>query len=87
MKLKRVHSVPSVKLTGRVPGELHADLTAYADYYCEVLHESIAAWPLVIQILRTFIDSDREFHAWQRRRRNGGAAGPDTEPSEMRARG
>ena len=87
MKLKPVQSLPSVKLTGRVSGELHADLTAYADYYREVLHEPIAAWPLVIQILRNFMESDREFHAWRRRRRNGGAAGPDGEPSEMRARG
>jgi hypothetical protein len=87
MKLKLVHSLPSVKLTGRVPGELHADLTAYSDYYREVLHEPIAAWPLVIQILRTFIDSDREFQAWRRRHRKGGAARPDVEPSEMRARG
>jgi hypothetical protein len=87
MKLKPVHSLPSVKLTGRVPGELHTDLTAYAAYYREVLDEPIAAWPLVIQILRTFMDSDRRFHAWRRRRRNGGAAGPDAEPSEMRGRG
>lgn len=87
MKLKPVHSLPSVKLTGRVPGELHADLTAYADYYREVLHEPIAAWPLVIQILRTFIDSDREFHAWRRRRRSGDVARSDAEPSEMPAKG
>jgi hypothetical protein len=87
MKLKPVHSLPSVKLTGRVPGELHADLTAYADYYREVLDEPIAVWPLVIQILQTFMDSDREFHAWRRRRRNGDAARPDAEPSEMPARG
>lgn len=87
MKLKPVHSLPSVKLIGRVPGELHSDLAAYADYYREVLREPIAAWPLVIQILRTFMDSDREFHAWRRRRRNGIAAAPDAEPSEMRARG
>jgi hypothetical protein len=87
MKLKPVHSLPSVKLTGRVAGELHADLTAYADYYREILDEPIAVWPLAVQILRTFIDSDREFHAWRRRRRNGGAAGPDAESGEMRARG
>jgi hypothetical protein len=87
MKLKPVHSLPSVKLSGRVPGELHTDLTAYADYYREGLHEPITAWPLVVKILRTFIDSDREFHAWRRRRRKGGAAVPDVEPSEMRTRG
>jgi hypothetical protein len=87
MKLKPVLSLPSVKLTGGVPGELHADLTSYADYYREVLDEPIAVWPLVIQILQTFIDSDREFHAWWRRRRKGSASGPDAQPKEIRARG
>jgi len=34
--LTPIHSVPSLKLVGRVSGELHADLTAYANYYCDV---------------------------------------------------
>ena len=31
MKLKPIYSSPSVKLAGREPGELHADLTASAE--------------------------------------------------------
>ena len=38
MKLKPIRSLPSVKLACRVPGALHADLTAY---YREVVGQSI----------------------------------------------
>ena len=34
--LTPVHSGPSLKLVGRVSGELHADLTACANYYRDV---------------------------------------------------
>ena len=77
MRLKPIHSLPSMKLAGRVPGDLHADLTAYAVYYREVLRESIAIWPLVVQMLRTFVDSDRAFQAWRRQHRQGAAAHVD----------
>jgi len=36
MKLKPLHSLPSVKLVGRVRGERHVGLTAYAEYYSDV---------------------------------------------------
>ena len=63
-----------MKLAGRVPGELHADLTAYAAYYREGVGQPIDLWPLVVQILRTFVDDDRAFHAWRRRHRGSAAA-------------
>ena len=68
MKLKPIHSLPSMKLAGRVPGDLHADLMAYAEYYREVFSAPIALWPLVVQMLSTFLDEDRAFRAWRRRR-------------------
>ena len=46
MKLKPIQSLPSMKLAGRVPGELHADPTAYATYYREVVGQPIALSPL-----------------------------------------
>jgi len=51
MKLKPIPLSPSVKLTGRVSGELHADLTAYAAYYHEVVGDPIDLWPLVARML------------------------------------
>ena len=79
MKLKRVQHLPSIKLGGAIPGDLHETLTAYAGYYREVHGEVIKPWSLVTQILRTFVDEDRAFQTW-RRRSNGVAidiqAGP-----------
>ena len=73
MKLKAIQSLPSIKLAGRVPGDLHADLIAYAAYY----REAIDLWPLVVQMLRTFMHSDRAFRAWRRQHLSGAAARVD----------
>ena len=77
MKLKPIHSSPSVKVAGRVPGELHADLTAYAAFYREVVGRPIDLWPLVVQMLRTFMGDDRAFRAWRRRHRSSAATRAD----------
>ena len=75
MKLKRVRTLAPVPLKGRVPGELYEVLVAYAGYYREVHGEAIDLWPLLVQMLRAFVDADREFHAW-RRQSVGGVARP-----------
>jgi hypothetical protein len=69
MKLKPTHSLPSVRVAGRVPGDLHAELAAYAAYYSETVREPIAFWTLVVEMLRAFVDSDRGFQAWRRQHR------------------
>ena len=66
MKLKRVRTLPHVKLIGRVPGDLHDALVGYAEYYRSVHGETIEVWPLVVHVLQTFVDDDREFQAWRR---------------------
>jgi hypothetical protein len=71
MKLRPLHPLPSVKLVGRVTGDLHADLTAYAVYYREVFGEPIDLWRLVVHMLDTFVDSDRAYQTWRRRHRDG----------------
>ena len=86
MKLRPIHSLPSIKLAGRVPGELHADLTAYAAYYREVVGQPIDVWPLVVQMLRTFVGEDRAFHAWRRQHRTSSAASVDVTARSMRTR-
>ena len=87
MKLKAVQSLPSIKLAGRVPGDLHADLIAYAAYYREALGEPIDPWPLVVQMLRTFMHSDRAFRAWRRQHRTGTASRVDGMQSDGRESG
>ena len=83
MKLKRIRTLPYVKLIGRVPGDLHEALVGYAEYYRTVHGEPIEVWPLVVQMLSTFVDDDREFQAW-RRHASGAAAGTPPERKESR---
>lgn len=83
MKLKRICSLPSVKLVGRVPGELHADLSVYAAYYREVVGEPVDLWPLVVQMLRTFVNDDRAFHAWRRQHLSSAAPRFEGMPSDV----
>ena len=51
MKLKPVQTYTDVPLKGRVPGELHAALTAYTSYYHETTGQPIEVWALVVQML------------------------------------
>ena len=53
MKLKRLRVLPSVKLAGRIPGELDETLKAYRDYYRHLHGEAIIRLPGVRQT-RTF---------------------------------
>jgi len=78
MKLKPVQTLPAALLKGRVSGELHIALTAYTAYYRETTDHTIELWPLVVQILQQFLDTDRDFQAWRRRTQNGPGAGPTT---------
>ena len=78
MKLKPVQTYADVSLKGRIPGELHAALTAYTSYYRETSGQPIEVWPLIVQMLQGFGETDREFQVWRRRTQNGPRAGPVT---------
>jgi hypothetical protein len=82
MKLSPIRSVPSMKLAGRVPGELHAELTAYATYYREVFGQSIALWSLVVEMLHTFVADDRAFRTWRRHHPDNAATRGDAMPND-----
>jgi hypothetical protein len=71
MRLKPVQTYTDVLLKGRVPGELHAALTAYSSYYRETSGQPIEVWPLIVQMLQRFLETDREFQTWRRRTQNG----------------
>ena len=78
MRLKPVQNYADASLKGRVPGELHAALTAYASYYHETTGQPIEVWALVVQMLQRFVETDREFQTWRRRTQNGPGPGPLT---------
>ena len=78
MRLKPVQAYTDVSLKGRVPGELHAALSAYTSYYRETSGQPIEVWPLIVLMLQRFIETDRDFQTWRRRSQNGPGAGSVT---------
>jgi hypothetical protein len=59
----------------RPPGGIFDAFSPYAWSYRDTHGELIELRPLVVQMLRTFLNADREIQAW-RRHRGGVAAGP-----------
>jgi len=57
-------SAPLVRWAfGRVSGELNETLKAYEGYSRHLHGEAIEPWPLVVQMLETFVEADRDFQA------------------------
>ena len=53
-----------------VAGELNSALENYGRYYEHVHGDSVEPRALIPEMLRAFIDADREFQAWSRSRPN-----------------
>lgn len=72
MKLSKVEKqLPSTQVNVTLPGKFKAELDSYAIYYEHIHGDAIGIRQLIVEITRNFMESDREFHAWQRRRSNG----------------
>ena len=74
MKLRPIaKALPPVPVRLKLPGNLHAALSRYAEFYQHEHGAGIAVPELVVEMVRTFLATDRDFRAW---RRNGqGPAG------------
>ncbi len=67
MKLSRiVKPLPSVQLRVTLGGDLNAALERYSHYYEHIHGETVEPRALLPEILRAFLDADREFQLWQR---------------------
>ncbi len=67
MKLARISKpLRSVHMRVTLDGELNATLERYARYYQHVHGDAVDTRALIPEILRAFVDADREFHLWQR---------------------
>lgn len=67
MKLARITKpLRSVQIRVMLTGDLNANLERYARYYEHVHGESVDARALIPEILRAFLDADREFQSWSR---------------------
>ena len=72
MKISRITKPPrSVQVRVTLAGELNAALENYARYYEHVHGDPVDARALIPEMLRAFIEADREFHTWSRSRING----------------
>lgn len=67
MKLARITKpLRSVQVRVMLAGDLNATLERYAQYYEHVHGESVDTRSLIAEILRAFLDIDREFQTWSR---------------------
>jgi hypothetical protein len=73
----RVEAEPPKELRFRLEAEIHQELELYGLLYGEEYGQAIDTPTLAAEILRQFLESDRSFRAWKRRRANGVA-----EPAE-----
>ena len=72
MKLTRITKpLRSAQVRVTVVGELNAALENYARYYEHVHGDPVEPRALIPEMLRAFMDADREFQAWSRSRSNG----------------
>ena len=70
-----VKGLPPVPVRLKLPGELHAALARYAEYYRHEHGTAIEVPDLVVEMVRTFLATDRDFRAWQRDGRGHAAEG------------
>ena len=67
MKLARITKpLRSVQLRVMIAGDLNISLERYARYYQHVHGEQVDTRALIPEIVRAFLDADREFQSWSR---------------------
>ncbi len=67
MKLTRITKpLRSVQVRVMLTGDLNAGLERYAQYYEHIHGEPVDSKALIPEILRAFLDADREFQSWSR---------------------
>lgn len=73
MKLRlKDKDLPPVQLRLTLPGSLKASLDEYVGYLHDSLHRETDTKEVAIEMLKHFVDSDRDFRGWRTRREVGG---------------
>ena len=84
MKLAKLEKqLPSAQVNVTLSGRLKVELDGYAAYYQQIHGEAIGVRRLIVEIVRNFVESDREFQAWLKRHSTviGDANGTAAHPS------
>ena len=72
MKLTRITKpLRSVQVRVTVTGQLNAALENYARSYEHIHGDPVEPRALIPEMVRVFIEADREFHGWSHSRTNG----------------
>lgn len=72
MRLNKVEKqLPSTQVNVTLPGKLKIELDGYVAYYQHIHGETIGIRKLMVEIVRNFVESDREFQAWLKRQSDG----------------
>ena len=72
MRLNKVEKqLPSAQVNVTLPGNLKAELDGYVAYYRHIHGDAIGIRRIIVEIVRNFVESDREFQAWLKRNSNG----------------
>jgi hypothetical protein len=67
MKLARISKpLRSVQVRVMLAGDLNAGLERYARYYEHIHGEGVETRALIPEVLRAFLEADREFQLWSR---------------------
>jgi hypothetical protein len=67
MKLTRITKpLRSVQVRVMLAGDLNANLERFAQYYEHVHGDAVDTRALIPEIIRAFLDADREFQSWSR---------------------
>ena len=65
MKLERITKpLRSIQVRVMLAGDLNARLERYAQYYEHIHGEPVDARAFIPEIIRAFLDADREFQSW-----------------------
>ena len=73
MKLRlKDKDLPPVQLRLTLPGSLKASLDEYVGYLHDSLHRETDAKEVAIEMLKHFVESDRDFRGWRSKREEDG---------------
>ncbi len=87
MRLNKVEKqLPSAQVNITLPGKLKAELDDYTSYYQHTHGDAISIRRIIVEIVRNFVESDREFQSWLKRHSNN-VAGMNGSPTQSEMRG
>ena len=65
MRLNKLEQqLKSAQVNVTLPGKLKAELDGYVAYYQHIHGDTIGIRRIIVEIVRNFVESDREFQSW-----------------------